>query len=164
MKKIIINNFVIGLTLFFGFSFLAFQGYLFLSTAKMFSVDAGSVVFFAFTFVFNFTTAGFLLLHIRNKNSLVSMVERLFLPKEIFLKPFYSMALFSNVITMFELNQAIKGITSYEMGNVFWFFVFIISFGISNVATIVFKLLIIVSNKNYKIKSPLDSVFIEADH
>ena len=88
-KNIGLDNFIIGAALVGGICFLAFQGYLFFSTAQMFVVETTSVVYFALTFTFNFVTVGFLLAHTRDKKSFVEIFERLFLPREILFKPFY---------------------------------------------------------------------------
>ena len=162
MKKTIVDNFIIGIILVCGACFLAFQGYLFFSTAQMFIIDASSMIYFALTFLFNFTTTGLLLFHTKNEKTFVEVVERIILPRYIF-KPFYFLAIMSNMMTLVELNQAITGITSYNMGNSFWLGMFFISFGISNVAMIFFKFLLMSVKKEEKIKTPLGSVFIETD-
>ena len=162
-KNIGLDNFIIGAALVGGICFLAFQGYLFFSTAQMFVVETTSVVYFALTFTFNFVTVGFLLAHTRDKKSFVEIFERLFLPREILFKPFYFLALLSNMMALVELNQAIAGITPHDMGEGFWLSIFFISFAISHVAMMFFKFLMLPIKKEEKIKTPLDSVFIEAE-
>ncbi len=161
-KNTSIDNLIIGIFLICGVCFLAFQGYLFFSTAQMFVIETSSMVYFALTFLFNFATTGFLLLHVKNEKSLAGIIEKIVLPKFI-LKPFYFLAVISNMMTLVELNQAISGITPYDMGEGFWLWMFFISFVISNVVMIVFKFLTMPIKKREKIKTPLDSVFIETE-
>ncbi len=157
-----VDNFIIGIVLVCGACFLAFQGYLFFSTAQMFIIEASSMMYFALTFLFNFATTGFLLFHTKNEKTLVEVVERIVLPRCIF-KPFYFLAILSNMMALVELNQAIAGITSHDMGEGFWLWIFFISFSISNIAMIFFKFLLMPVKKEDKTKTPLDSVFIETD-
>ena len=157
--------FFVGIMMLFVFCFIGFQAYLLLNSLQLFFVDSDPLFYFSLALFFNLLTAFFLFLHTKEVKSLKENIEALFLvPKKIF-RLFFVLAMFSNILVSIQLSQGLAEITSYKMKDEFWFLFITISFLMSAISVIVFKLILggVKIKRNYKIKTPLDSVFIEAD-